>query len=184
MPGMPSEPTIRKLIAEHEDFPVLARGKNGQAYEFDLAAAAQFILQIRVREETIARERAQQVRQLALDLLGADAVVAPEHVGMSPAERRAIMEEEIVATKLSELRGDLVRKATVEAAFVAVLSLVAKHGRTLTARLSKRTDLSREQINLIDKMVETDLSALANKFEEMGGGAIDVASIASEGPAV
>ena len=184
MPGMPSEPTLRKLIAENEDFPVLSRGKNGQAYEFDLVEAAKYVRRLRERDEEIARERAKQVRQLGLDLLGPDHVVAPEQVGMSPAERRALMEEEYAATKLAALRGELVRKATVEAAIVSVLSLIAKQGKSFSGRLSKRTDLTRDQINLIDKMMKDDLTALANKLEEMGKGVIDVASVATGDPVI
>ena len=54
MPGMPSEPTLKKMMAEHPSFPVLKRGKNGVAYELDLVAAHQFVTAIRAAVDSIA----------------------------------------------------------------------------------------------------------------------------------
>lgn len=43
MDGMPSAPSIARLIAERSDFPIVARGSSGKAYQLDLEAAAAFI---------------------------------------------------------------------------------------------------------------------------------------------
>jgi hypothetical protein len=43
LPGMPSQPSLQRFIASRLDFPVLQRGRNGVAYEFDLDAAAAFV---------------------------------------------------------------------------------------------------------------------------------------------
>lgn len=45
MDGMPSAPSIARLIAERRDFPIVSRGSSGKAYEIDLDAAAAFIRQ-------------------------------------------------------------------------------------------------------------------------------------------
>lgn len=110
MAGMPSEVTLRKMIAEHADFPIISRGKNGVSYEIDLAAAAAFVVGIRSKEEEIARSRAEEVRQLGFDLLGPDAAVREEQIGLTAAERKALLEEELAAIKVAERRGELVRK--------------------------------------------------------------------------
>jgi hypothetical protein len=44
-PGMPSMPTIRKIIARHPNFPIIARGKRGRSYQVDLEEAEEFIRQ-------------------------------------------------------------------------------------------------------------------------------------------
>ena len=43
MPGMPSEPTLRRFIAARDDFPVIERGRYGKPYQLDLDAAAAFV---------------------------------------------------------------------------------------------------------------------------------------------
>ena len=44
-PGMPSEPTIRRLIRTRPDFPVIKRGRKGRDYSIDLEAAEAFIFE-------------------------------------------------------------------------------------------------------------------------------------------
>lgn len=167
MAGMPSEPTLRKMIAEHADFPVLARGTNGVAYEFDAELACAFVKSLREREEEKARARAAEVRQFNLEYLGADAVVDQSSVGLSASERKALLEEELIAMKVAERRGELVRKSTVDAAIAAVFDLLSQRRRSLSARLAKRTDLTRQQQTLLDQLLERESHDLAEKFEEM-----------------
>lgn len=174
MPGMPSEPTIKKLIAAHGDFPILKRGTNGSAYEFDLAAAHGFILGLQRQEEEVARQRAEEVRQFGLALLGDDAASAvPESVGLTPSERLAMLQEELVAIKVAKERGELIRKASIEAALGEVVIWFAQTGRTFSSRLAKRMDLSRDQIAAIDKLMEADQTELAARMEKMGHAAPD-----------
>lgn len=169
MPGMPSEPTLKKMMAEHPAFPVLKRGKNGVAYELDLVAAHQFVTAIRAAEEEAARSRAAEVHQLGLDLMGGVSLAGPSDAGMSAADRKAMIEAEILANRLGKDRGELVQKVTVDAAVAAVFQLLNRKYLSFGARLSKRIELTREQIAIVEQMAERDLVELANKFEEMGG---------------
>lgn len=41
--GMPSQPSLAKLISAREDFPVLQHGRYGKPFVFDLDAAAAFV---------------------------------------------------------------------------------------------------------------------------------------------
>lgn len=166
VPGLPSEPTLRKLIRENPDFPVVSTGTNGHAYEIDIAEAVAWLKSHEEKRREAERTRGEEVRQFALDLLGPDAAAKPRE-GLSIAERKQLLEEELIATKLSERRGELVRKASVEAAIDAVFGMLSEQRRTLAARLAKRTDLSRRQQTLIDEFLEADLHQLVAKFEEM-----------------
>lgn len=168
VPGLPSEPTLRKLIRENPDFPIVSTGTNGHAYEIDIAAAIAWLKSHEEKRREAERERSATVQQFALDLLGADAAANVAQPGLSPADRKALYEEEVAAIKLGMLRGEFVRKASVEAAVAAMLDLVSQQYRSLSARLSKRTDLTRRQQTLIDEMVEQDMRQLAAKLEEMG----------------
>lgn len=168
LPGMPSEPTIRKLIDKHSDFPILKRGKNGDAYEFDLKVATEFILGLRAKEEEEARARAAEVQQFGFDLLGPDAVALDAgQVGLSAAERKALLEEELVAIKLAEKRGQLVRKASVEAALGTFLTWLGQRQDSFSRRLAKRVDVPREVLTAIDRLVEADRKEIAAQMEKM-----------------
>ena len=181
--SMPSEPTLRKLIDENPDFPLLSRGRNGVAYEMDLAAAISFIKGLEAKKEEERRASADQVKQLGLALLGEDAASDLAQAALSATERKAMLEGELFAIRVGRERGELVRKASMEAAVGAVFQLLNSKMRSLPARLSKRMELSRKQIALIDQIVERDLTELADKFEEMGRTG-DGATDASGDPAV
>lgn len=42
-PGMPSVPSLRRLIASRSDFPIVEHGRYGKPFVFDLEAAATFV---------------------------------------------------------------------------------------------------------------------------------------------
>lgn len=168
LPGMPSEPTIRKLIEKHSDFPILKRGKNGDAYEFDLGVAAQFILGLREKENEEARSRAEEVRQFGLDLLGPDAVALDaSQVGLSAKERKDLLEEELVAIKLAKERRELVRKVSVEAALAEFLIWLGQRQSNFSARLAKRADVPRDVLLAVDRLMEADRAEIAARMEQM-----------------
>lgn len=167
MPGMPSEPTLRKLIDEHPDFPIRSRGKNGVSYEIDLVEAATYVTGLRQAEEEKLRARSATIRQLGLDLLGGDSVAAVEGAALTPAERKALLEEELVAIKVAERRGELVRKASIEAALAAFMMRLQRKGESFSARLARRIELSRDQIAAIDAMMRQDLREQADELERL-----------------
>lgn len=165
--GLASEPTLRKWIAAEPDQAwILKRGSNGDAYEIDLVEAAKAY---KAREEAKAqeaRERAEAIRQLGLDL-GLGAADEPA-IGLSIAERKQLLEEEVVAIKLARLRGELAPVASVEAALGDVLVKFRQRGSTFSARLSKKIDLTRDQITAIDRLVASDQAELARMMEHWG----------------
>lgn len=183
LPGMPSEPTIRKMIEKNADFPIISRGKNGVAFEFDMKLAVEFILGLRRREEDEARARSEELRQFGLELLGPDGAAVQSAPGLTPAERKALMEEELLAIKLAVARGDLVKKASVEEAIAAALVAFAEKGKSFSARLARRHDLPREALTTIDGMVQADLADLAERLSRLGE-TTDAAGENSDNPAV
>ncbi len=168
MAGMPSEPTVKKMIDENSDFPILSRGKNGVGYEFDLVKAATFIRDLKLREEEQARARSEEVRQLGLSLLGDDAAaLGANRAGLSSADRRALMEEELVAIKLAERRGALIRKDEYVSALGQLAAAFKQRFLDLPDRVSKRITLNREQQAMMQRMVEADLGFVADELEKL-----------------
>lgn len=166
-PGMPSEPTLRKLIRDHPDFPVILTGKNGSAYEIDVRAAVAWLKAREEKEREALRARGEEVRQVVLDLLGEDAAAASAQPGMSALERKQALEEELIAIKVRERRRELIRRDSVEQALAQVLVMFRQRGETFSARLGKRTDLSREQIAAIDELMRQDQDFLADRMEKI-----------------
>jgi len=167
MPGMPSEVTLRKLIIERPDFPIISRGKNGVAYEIELIDAFAFVRGIEDEKQRAASVKADALRQLGLELLGADAASADAPMAMSSADRRALMEEELVAIKLAEKRGSLVRKDQVIAAVSDFVMMVAERQKTLVDRLAKLADLPRDALTALDRLIEHDRRDVADRMEQI-----------------
>jgi hypothetical protein len=166
--GLASENTLRKWIAAEPDQAwILKRGSNGDAYEIDIEQAAQAYLAREEAKRQEARDRAQALRQLGFNLgLGA-ADESQSAVELSIAERRQLLEEEVVAIKLARLRGELVPFASVQGALGDVLVKFQQLGRTFSARLAKKTDFSRDQLAAIDRLMEADHTTLADLMEKM-----------------
>lgn len=73
MPGMPSIPRLRLLIARHRDFPIITRGTRGRVYQIDLDATAAFIGGLRKRRQLTDIERRETIRALGLEFIQPDA---------------------------------------------------------------------------------------------------------------
>ncbi|PTD20426.1 hypothetical protein CV103_11350 [Sphingomonas fennica] len=63
---MPSVPTIRKIIARHPNFPIIARGTRGRSYEIDLEEAEEFIRQVQAGRIMDIERRRQALREMGL----------------------------------------------------------------------------------------------------------------------
>lgn len=167
--GVASAPTLRAWLRELPDETpwIVKRGAKGDAYELELDEAAK-AFQAREAERVEAeRLRAEAVKQLGLDL-GLGGGAADEAVGLSIAERKQLLEEELVAIKIAKERRELVPRASVEAAFGDVLVKFRQRGSTFAARLAKKVDLTREQISAIDRLMAADQGELARMMETMG----------------
>lgn len=168
MPGMPSEPTLRKMIADEPDFPCLSRGTNGRAYEFDLKAAWQYVRDRQKREEDEARRHAHEVRQLGLDLLGEDALAPEEVRSLSFSEQTQAMQAEVLRIKLARERGQLVSADEVAGAMGDLAVWYGDFMTALPVRASKRRTFSREQIGVLESLVKQGLNELADRMERAG----------------
>ena len=167
---MPSEATLRKLIRDEPGFverAVVSIGKNGVAYEIDVEAAVTWLQGHEEEKRAAARARSEEVRQFALELLGPGSSAENGESGLSAAERRALLEEEIVAIKLAEKRGELVRKDSVEAALSTVIVKDAQRRSSFSARLAKRIDLPRDIAAAIDALQDHDRRQFAGELEKL-----------------
>ncbi|WHO37867.1 hypothetical protein PMI04_015000 [Sphingobium sp. AP49] len=168
--GLASEPTLRKWLKDQRDCDWLKkRGSNGDAYEIDIAGA---IAAWRAKENDKAeaeRQKSEMLGQMAMDL----GLSLPAGPALSIADRKALIDEEIAAMKLGQLRRELVSAAEVEAAVGDVLARYAQRASTFAARLAKKIDLSREQIAAIETLRAADQTWFAGQLENWGKGIVD-----------
>lgn len=163
--GMPSEPTLRKLISNDVNFPGIVKiGTHGDAYEIELEVAARYIQSLEEAKRDAARSRRDELDQLGLELGLRGGASAP---GMTVADRKALLEEEIVALKLGRLRGELIDRASVEATAAQLLVWFQQQGASFSARLAKRADVSRALQIEIDALMTADQTALAHRMKEL-----------------
>jgi hypothetical protein len=168
--GLASEPTLRKWLKDQRDCDWLKkRGSNGDAYEIDIAGA---IAAWRAKENEkveAERQKSEILGQMAMDL----GLAPPSGPTLSIADRKALIDEEIAATKLGQLRRELVSVALVEAAFGDILARYAQRAATFTARLAKKIDLTREQLTAIETLRAADQSWFADQMEHWGKDIVD-----------
>lgn len=166
IPGVPSEVTLRRLIKENPDFPAKP-GTNGVAYEIDVQLGVAWLKERDAKRIAVEREHAEQVRQLGLELLGEGAAADVSQAGLSSDERRKLLEEELYSIKVAEKRGELIRKADIEAAISDVLVADARRRATFMARLAKRVTLGREQIAAGQELMDHDRRQFAAALERL-----------------
>jgi len=166
IPGVPSQVTLRQLIKDNPEFPAKP-GTNGVAYEIDVEDGIAWLKARDERRIAAEREHAEAVRQLGLELLGEGSAANVTLPGASASERKQFYEEEYLAIKVAEKRGELIRKAEIEAAISDVLVRDVQRRATFMARLGKRVDLSREVIAAGEALMDADRRAFAGALERL-----------------
>jgi phage terminase Nu1 subunit (DNA packaging protein) len=125
-----SLPTLDKLLRKHGDaFPVLRKGTNGVAYEFDPAAVTAFLRQI---DET--RIAAGQARDELMQQYTLPEIAPPEDAALTPRDRVAL-------AKLRQLE----REEAIEAGFLVETAKVRAAVYTAFAALRRDMDAAIRQ---------------------------------------
>lgn len=63
---MPSDVSLRKLIARHRDFPIIRHGGQGKAYVIDLDAAEAFVRKLRDKPKLDREAKQRWIREFGL----------------------------------------------------------------------------------------------------------------------
>ncbi|MBP6031190.1 MAG: hypothetical protein KA533_07160 [Sphingobium sp.] len=67
-PGVPSLPTLRKIIDRHPDFPIIARGHKGERWKIDAEAAEAFLRSLDAPTPADLERRRRFIEQLGLTI--------------------------------------------------------------------------------------------------------------------
>ena len=168
--GLASEPTLRKWLRDQGECEwIKKRGSNGDAYEIDIPGAIDAWKAKEAEKVEADRRKGELLGQMAMDL----GLAPPSGPALSIADRKALIDEEIAAMKLGQLRRDLVPVSSVEAAFGDILARYAQRASTFAARLAKKIDLTREQIAAIEQLRAADQTWFADQMENWGKDIVD-----------
>jgi hypothetical protein len=168
--GLASEPTLRKWLKEQPDCDWLKkRGSNGDAYEIDIPGAITAWKAKEGEKAETERRKVEALGQMALEL----GLITPTGPTLSIADRKALVDEEISAMKLAQLRKELVPTSSVEAAVGDVLARYAQRAASFGARLAKKIDLTREQLVAIEALRAADQDWFADQMENWGKDIVD-----------
>lgn len=156
-----SETTIRKMIAAHDDFPIVERGDKGVSYVFDAVAVKAWLDGHREAEEEARRLRSDELQQLRMELFGDD-LASDDGAGLTPGERQKEIAAEIAATKLAEARGELTRAVDVERAVSAAMMTLRSRLEGLPLALQRRLGLKRDETVIARELVREALNDCAD----------------------
>lgn len=154
-----SLPTLRALIRD-SNFPVVSRGSNGIAYEFDAASVARWKSDNADRLEAERVARADELAEMKLDLFGG-MTVDPARAGMSPRDQAAAIAAEIAATNLARSRRELVPATEVAECLGRAFGILRREMMDIAALVSQRHGLDRIVRASLDAAIRAALTKCA-----------------------
>lgn len=166
-----SVPAFKGWLEKYDDLPVQRRGTNGQPYEFDVRALAEWRKDRDAELAASAVERANEIDQMRMDLFGVEAQA--ETTGRTAKELLEEIQTQNAIDNLGQRRGELVRVADVQAcienAFVAlrgkIMAIPDTVGRELDLDRADREAI-RAACRAALAMASADVAGLANRAED------------------
>lgn len=149
--------------ADLPEFPVVQRGGQGRAYVLRLSHCHAW----REHRDAIERGRREKSREAIVKMqasfLGIDTDQG-ESV-LSPQERRALAEADIVHSKAAMLRRRLVQLDEVTGLLESVFQIIRDGVESMPDRMERELSLKPEQVDLVQRIGDDILSGMAAKIE-------------------
>jgi phage terminase Nu1 subunit (DNA packaging protein) len=149
-----SADTLKRLASRHGDFPVIARGSNGVAYRFDLAAVVAWL---RRHRDAIEAER--QAREAAVDQLAA-AFQGEERStsALSPSEQLKLLQVQKARRLEACERGELLDRRRVADGLAAIMLRLQKRITSAAKRAARDADMDHARRAELEEAVERALN--------------------------
>jgi phage terminase Nu1 subunit (DNA packaging protein) len=147
-----SRPTVDALLRRYGDFPVLREGKNGEAWQFDLAMCMDFLQQRRAEEKAGTARRSELLAQIALPI---DDVTPDLDPKLTPSQRLALARARAAERDLAMKSGLLAPTSEVRVALSTAFAKLQGDLRTFLRQLARDHDwpdavLRRHEAELAD----------------------------------
>lgn len=165
-----SVPTVRGWIAQDVNpCPVYQRGTNGVGYSLSLTAVAAWRRDVMAADQAEAERKAAQEAQLRLDLLGDGALSGKLDAAgagpLSPRARGEAIQAELAATRLAQMRRELVEADQVQLALAGAFGRIGAYVRSLPERIERELGLADRDRVIIAGVVDEILHTVADELE-------------------
>ncbi|HSF94832.1 MAG TPA: hypothetical protein VLA52_07380 [Thermohalobaculum sp.] len=158
-----SVPTLKKLIAAHDDFPVASRGSNGVAYSFDARAVKAWLDQQTSLGQAEDAERRRQLELWRAELYGPPPPVEGPAV-MTPAQRKAEAEAVRIEDYNRRQRAELLPRAPMAALIDASVVALRKELMQIPAEHCRARGHGREERLALEALIAARLERLADRL--------------------
>lgn len=156
-----SEVTLRKLMARHEDFPIVSRGSNGVAYLFDARAVMGWLDDHEAADRLANDERRAELAQLQLELSGG---TADGDRVLTAKERKEALEVAYAEAKWREAQGALIDADLLDRALVDAFAAIRIEVMRLPETLRRVGGLDRDQVVRMDQACRQSLEQAAARL--------------------
>lgn len=159
-----SLPTLRALIKRHDDFPVVAEGRNGVPWQLDPEAVIAFVQ--RKRDEDAAR-KAERDDLLAQFSLPVDDMLPAEERGVSAGERLKIAQAMLKEDEVAKQRGFLVLTSDMRMRLTDAWTPLNQFLQALPSQLGRRHNLPDAVVRDMRRMIETQQRELHRRLRDL-----------------
>ncbi|NKE43394.1 terminase small subunit [Roseomonas frigidaquae] len=167
-----SLPTMRSIIRRYDDFPVISRGTNGQAWQIDAMAGVAFMKKKRAEEEAGKAQFSEMLGQIALPFAGGDQDGSSQ--SLKDIERLYGIAEASDALRVQ--RGELCKAGQVKACLLEMVDLARARFPALPAKWERKFNLPapviremqadmREVMRGMHAAASSRFAALADEFD-------------------
>ena len=164
-----SGPTLRTLIRAHDGFPVVSRGKNGVAYEFDAHAVAAWLADRQRAAEEAETQRRAELRQLRLELFGPVAVEDDATANLTPHERKAEADAQRSLHVLGVAMGRYVPVADMRRSLDAMVARLRQSLLQMPDRIVREFDFDRATKMRLRSLVDEAMTGAVAAIVELEG---------------
>jgi phage terminase Nu1 subunit (DNA packaging protein) len=149
-----SIPTLNALIAEYPDFPIVARGDNGVAWQFDVAEVVRFLRARREAEQRAAEHKRELFDQLTLPIEGPTTPSADGSGPLTPAQRLSLARARRQERELALETGFLISTAELRPVLQGTMARLGRFLDTLPGQLGRQCGLGDDVIRVMRGSIE------------------------------
>jgi phage terminase Nu1 subunit (DNA packaging protein) len=156
--------TLRGMMRDHEDFPIVSRGSNGKDYTFDVEAVKAWMDALAERQAAANAARRDELAEMQASLFG-DGPAADENGRVLTAkERREAIEAELAEIRLRSVKGELVQVADMEQTIEAAFQYLRGELLALPDAVARELELDRDARLRLDNLVNRTLRGFAERL--------------------
>lgn len=159
-----SLPTLARMIAELEDFPVVARGDKGVEWRFDPAAVLAYLDERREREREASASREGWLQQFSLPGLEE---TDEEAKGLTPSQRLQLAKALRAEQENAVAAGLLIPKAEMRRVLQTAFARLGRFLDTLPGQIGTPLNLPDEVTRAMRNQIEDARRALVRDLREL-----------------